>query len=166
MMEEQKTYGNVYITDDMLHHALMKMTSGHENWGIKMLFHGMLQDNHMGAKWFIKFMTGEQVPHIPEKGQEIYVSINRLGYTLDADAYEKSPYNENGFIKCVVASFEGFHHYSPITVEVPSLDPSNKTKKTARVDFGEFKFGDDDFYDKSELMPMSIYNSYNGSGRF
>lgn len=166
-MEENKTYGNVYITNDMLDSALMKVINSHDNWGIKMLLHGMLQESPKGSEWFMRFAMGESVPNIPSPGAEVYVSLDRLGYTVDHKAYEVSPYNENGFIKCVVVGFRGFHNYGPIIVEVPKLDPSDKKEKlTARIDFSEFTYADKDLYDQTELTDIApkLYNRFKGSG--
>lgn len=166
-MEEKKTYGNVYITNDMLEVALENVC-GDKYYGIKMLFHGMLQESHKGSEWFMKFMMGERIPNLPYKGQEVYVSINRIAYTVDEKLYENSPYNENGFIKCIVTGFSGFHNYSPITVELPKLDPSDKADKLkVRIDFSEWKYADKDLYDKeSDLVEVSQHRYFNGSGTF
>lgn len=165
-MEENKTYGNVYITNDMLNTALEKIC-GDGNNGVKMLLHGMLQESHKGAEWFMKFAMGEKIPNIPSQGTEIYVSLDRLGYSIDHKAYEVSPYNENGFVKCVVVGFRGFHNYGPIVVEVPKLDPSDKSDKAqVRIDFGDFTYADKDFYDQEivNYPKLKLYNHYNGSG--
>lgn len=166
-MEENKSYGNVYITNDMLDNALMKILQAHDNWGVKMLLHGMLQESHKGAEWFMRFAMGEKVPTIPSPGTEVYVSIDRLAYSVDHKAYEVSPYNENGFIKCVVVGFRGFHNYGPIVVEVPKLDPSDqKEKLTVRIDFNDFTYADKDLYDQEDIgTPVqNIYNKFRGSG--
>lgn len=165
-MQDNKNYGNIYITNDLLDGALMKVLNSHDNWGVKMLLHGMLQESHKGAEWFMRFAMGEKIPNIPSPGTEVYVSIDRLGYSVDHKAYEASPYNENGFVKCVVVGFRGFHNYGPIVVEVPKLDPSDKKEKlTVRIDFSEFTYADKDLYDQEE-MPVSnvFYNRYKGSG--
>ena len=168
-MEDNKTYGNVYITNDMLDAALLKVC-GNDNYGIKMLLHGMLQESHKGAEWFMKFVMGERIPHIPRKGEEVYVSLNRLAYTVDEKLYEASPYNENGFIKCIVVGFRGFHNYSPITVELPKLDPSDKSEKPqVRIDINEWKYADNDIYDTQEEIPVKMgtyFDAYSGSGMF
>jgi hypothetical protein len=165
-MEDNKSYGNVSITNDLLDGALMKVLNSHDNWGVKMLLHGMLQESHKGAEWFIRFAMGEKIPIVPGPGTEVYVSIDRLGYSLDHKAYEASPYNENGFVKCVVVGFRGFHNYGPIVVEVPKLDPSDKKDKlTVRIDFSEFTYADKDLYDQEEMsVPDMFYNRYKGSG--
>ena len=166
-MEEKKTYGNVYITNDMLDTALTKIFTAHDNWGIKMLLHGMLQESHKGAEWFMRFAMGEHVPTIPSPGTEVYVSLNRLAYTVDEKEYEMSPYNENGFVKCVVVGFRGFHNYGPVVVDLPKLDPSDKSEKQQlRIDFNEFTYADKDLYDQMEIpVPVQkIYNNLRGSG--
>ena len=166
MMEDNKSYGNISITNDLLDGALMKVLNSHDNWGVKMLLHGMLQESHKGAEWFMRFAMGEMIPVIPSPGTEVYVSIDRLGYSIDHKAYEASPYNENGFVKCVVVGFRGFHNYGPIAVEVPKLDPSDKKEKlTVRIDFSEFTYADKDLYDQEKMaVPDVFYNRYKGSG--
>lgn len=166
-MENNKTYGSVYITNDLLDGALMKVLNANDNWGIKMLLHGMLQESHKGAEWFMRFAMGERVPTIPSPGTEVYVSLDRLAYSIDHKAYEASPYNENGYIKCVVVGFRGFHNYGPIVVELPKLDPSDKSEKQqVRIDFNEWKYADNDLYDseKESLLQPIIYNNLRGSG--
>lgn len=168
-MVEEKTYGNIYITNEMLDKALRRILGeSHYNEGVKMVLHGLLQESHKGAEWFMKFAMGADIPNVPMKGSEVYVSLNRLSYTVDEKLYENSPYNENGFIKCVVTGFSGFHTYSPIKVELPNLDPSNKSdKKIVSIDFNEWKYADDDFYDRDripEIMP--VLSSISGSGAF
>lgn len=168
-MEEKKTYGNIYITNDLLDGALTKVMTAHDNWGIKMLLHGMLQESHKGAEWFMRFAMGEKIPIVPSPGTEVYVSINRLAYSVDEKAYEVSPYNENGFVKCVVVGFRGFHNYGPILVEVPKLDPSDKSDKPqVRIDFKDFTYADKDLYDQEQMaMPdNTFYNRFKGSGMF
>jgi hypothetical protein len=167
-MEERKTYGSVYITNDLLDGALIKVITAHDNWGIKMLLHGMLQESHKGAEWFMRFAMGEKIPVVPSPGTEVYVSLDRLGYGIDEKAYEESPYNENGYIKCVITGFRGFHNYGPIVVELPKLDPSDKSEKQqVRIDFKDFTYADKDLYDQEEqCIPDTFYNPYRGSGMF
>ena len=169
VMSTTKDLGSIPITNELLENALAKLI-GWENGAMVYLFKDMLKESPKGAEWFMRLSMGENVPTIPGVGLEVYVSIDRLGWNVDANAYRDSVYNENGFIKCTVKAFRGLHTYHPVVIELPKLDPSDKTSEAplTHIDIDEWKPADPDFYDlkQVDVLPMpKLYNAikrYNG----
>lgn len=153
---DDKVICTVSITNEILKNTLGKVL-GWDKESFIALFHGMLMESHKGTEMFMKIAMGGELPYIPDKGTEVYVSIDNLGWGIDEKAYKDSPYNENGFIRCTVKSFTGYHQYSPLTVELPRLDPSDKSDApVARIAANKWKFADSDFYEGPQPTPGEI----------
>lgn len=155
MNANDKVVCTVSITNEILKNTLGRVL-GWERENLIALFHGLLAESHKGSEVFMNIAMGGELPYVPTKGSEVYVPINKLGYNIPEEPYVASSYNENGFIKCTVVSFLGYHLYTPLGVLLPTLEVSNDPV-IARVSLGDWEYADPDFYEESEVKLTRPY---------
>ena len=146
-----KVLGNLSITNDILQNALVKLL-GWENSDLIHLMHGLIAESHKGAEMFMRLSIGEHLPPIPPVGAEIYVAINRMGWSVDEKEWTSSPFNENGYIKCSVVHTRPIHHYGPIEVQLPAWEKYEEPIKV-RIELSDYKRDDAfDFYQSNNQL--------------
>ena len=152
---DDKVVCTVSITNEILRNTLGRVL-GWERENFIALFHGLLAESHIGSEMFMKVAMGGELPYVPTKGSEVYVPINKLGWNVDEKPYQASSHNENGFIKCTVMSFRGYHQYTPLAVQLPTLEISNDPI-IAWISLDDWEHADSDFYEESKVESTRPY---------
>lgn len=109
----------VSITDNDLWLILEKHV---ENKDIAKLLFDVLCKNHKAVEWLLRMDLGNHYPVIPEIGTFGYMNIVKYsGWSGSKTAYEKSEFNQHGFIPVTITAFTGLDAYHPLTVHAPRI---------------------------------------------
>jgi len=155
MNESEKVLGNLSITNDTLKIALVKLL-GWENGDFINLLHGLIAESHKGAEMFMRISIGEQLPPMPSVGAEIYVAIDKMGWSVDVKEWTNSPFNENGYIKCSVVATRPIHNYGPIEVQLPAWEKYEEPIRV-RIELTDYKRADVfDFYQSDDQVQPRV----------
>lgn len=155
MNDSEKVLGNLSITNDILQNALGKLV-GWDNRDLIHLLHGLIGETHRGAEMFMRIAMGEHLPPVPPVGAEIYVPIDKMGWSVDEKEWTSSPFNENGYIKCSVVTTRPIHHYGPIEVQLPAWEKYEEPIKV-RIELTDYKRADVfDFYQSHDQVQPRV----------
>lgn len=109
----------VSITDNDLWLILEKHV---DNKHIARLLFDVLCKNHKAIEWLLRMDLGNPYPVIPQVGDMGYMNIvNYGGWSGAKTAYEKSEFNQHGFIPVTVKAFGGIDSYHPLIVNAPQM---------------------------------------------
>lgn len=113
----------VSITDNDLWLILERHV---DNKNITRLLFDVLCKNPKAIEWLLRMDLGNPYPVIPEIGTHGYMNIvNYGGWSGDKTTYEKSEFNQHGFIPVTVKAFAGIDTYHPLTVAAPKIKDKN-----------------------------------------
>jgi hypothetical protein len=117
----EKTVGNLKITNSTIDNILNDaLDHKHSNWhAIHRLLHDLVISNSYASEWLVNFALGIEFPKNIQPGTEGFIKLEDLYYHAHYKTYEASDLVQQGYIKCMIKSFNGLHSYFPITVLLP-----------------------------------------------
>lgn len=129
---------NISIEDDVILKNLTAIINHPNKDQLVILLGGMIVESHKGSDLFIKLLLNENLPELP--------AINSVGYFKIQNTYfnykettKGSKFDENGFLKCIVKGYRGYHNYSQITVEFACInDQGKEATASTNLELGEF----------------------------
>ena len=117
-MRNSKTITSLEITDTTIENILDRIELRREPAMLRLIF-DMLCSNPNAAKWFVDMSLGKPFPYDLVKGKEGFIKIDTLRWHKHNTEYESSGLVTQGYIPCIIGSFNGLHEYSPLTVILP-----------------------------------------------
>ena len=102
------------------------------------LFSSMLLENDLAISSFIKIAAGLGLEKVVPNNTPVLIPLGTLSYNSswsDEEIKEYANVNEDDYVLCQIASFNGYHRYSPYTVSFPGAEEEMRSANISRKDF-------------------------------